>query len=103
MPCLIFYHNVLNGEKKSTPNHINIKRKTMEPCIPYSLESFDNFLLLQRVISKEKMEGRRLVSSIESLAFSVTSEDDIAITVKDVEGCQLDESVSQLVIFSFSI
>ena len=49
------------------------------------------------------MEGRRLVSSIESLTFSVTSEDDIAITVNCIEGCQLDESASQLVNFFSSI
>ena len=49
------------------------------------------------------MEGRRLVSSIESLTFSVTSEDDIAITVKCIEGYQLDESASQLVNFFSSI
>ena len=70
-----------------------------EPFLPYSLENLHNFLFLQMVISKEKMESRRLVSSIESLTFSVTSEDDIAINIKDIEGCQLDESVSQLVIF----
>ena len=81
-------------------NHIDTKRNTMkEPLVLYSLENLDNFLFLQRVISKEKMEGRRLVSSIESLTFSVTSEDDIVVTVKCVEGCQLDESASQLVNF----
>ena len=47
--------------------------------------------------SKEKTEGRKLVSSIESLTFLVTSEDDLAITVKDAEGWQLNESASQLV------
>ena len=90
--------------KKSTSNRIDTKRKTMkERLVLYSLENIDNFLFLQRVISKEKMEGRRLVSSIESLTFSVTSEDDIAITVKCIEGCQLDESASQLVNFFSSI
>ena len=90
--------------KKSTPNLINIKRKTVEePFVPFLLGNLDNFLFSQRVISKEKMEGRRLVSSIESLTFFVTSEDDIAINIKEIEGCQLDESASQLVTFLFSI
>ena len=43
------------------------------------------------------MEGRTLVSSIETLTLSVTSEDDLAVTVKDAEGWQLNESASQLV------
>ena len=43
------------------------------------------------------MQGRTLVSSIESLTFSVTSEDDLVITVKDAEDWQLNESASQLV------
>ena len=43
------------------------------------------------------MEGRRLVSSIESLTFSVTCEDDFVITVKDAEGWLLNKSASQLV------
>ncbi|XP_067041702.1 uncharacterized protein [Acropora muricata] len=50
----------------------------------------------ERVISKETMEGRRLVSSIESLTFSVTCEDDFVITVKDAEGWLLNKSASQL-------
>lgn len=62
-----------------------------------SLENLENFLFLQRLISQEIREGRRLVSSIESLTFSVTSEDDLAITVKDVEGWKLNKSASQLV------
>ena len=74
-----------------------------EPFVPLLLGNLDIFLFLQRVISKEKMAGRRLVSSIESLTFFVTNEDGIAINIKDVEGCQLDESASQLVTFLFSI
>ncbi|XP_015776956.1 PREDICTED: uncharacterized protein LOC107354967 isoform X4 [Acropora digitifera] len=66
-------------------------------CLSVKVYFFDDCdWSYKRVISKEKMEGRRLVSSIESLTFSVTSEDDIAITVKCVQGCQLDESASQL-------
>ncbi|XP_067041664.1 uncharacterized protein [Acropora muricata] len=66
-------------------------------CLSVKVYFFDDCdWSYKSVISKEKMEGRRLVSSIESLTFSVTSEDDIAITVKCTEGCQLDESASQL-------
>ena len=49
------------------------------------------------------MEGRRLVSSIESLTFSVTCEDDFVIAVKDAEGWKLNESASKLVNFFSSI
>lgn len=45
------------------------------------------------------MVGGKLVSSIESLNFSVTSEEDVVITVKDVAGWQLDQA-SQMVIHS---
>ena len=62
-----------------------------------SLENLDNFPFSQRLILKENMEGRTLVSSIETLTLSVTSEDDLAVTVKDAEGWQLNESESQMV------
>ena len=42
------------------------------------------------------------MSSIESLIFSVTSEDDLVITVRDAEGWQLNKSASQLVNVFFS-
>ena len=49
------------------------------------------------------MEGRRRVSSIESLTFSVTCEDDFVITVKDADGWLLNKSASQLVnVFFFA-
>ena len=73
-----------------------LKERLERTFPPVSLERL-NFLFSQRVIAKETNEGRKLVSSIESLTFSVTSEDDLAITVKDAEGWQLNESVSQLV------
>ena len=37
---------------------------------------------------KEQEEGGKLISSIESLDFSVTSEKDVEITIKDIEGWQ---------------
>ena len=44
------------------------------------------------------------MSSIESLTFSVTSEDDVVVTVKDAEDWQLNKSASQLVnVFFFVI
>ena len=49
------------------------------------------------------MECRRLVSSIESLTFSVTCEDDFVITVKDAEGWLSNKSASQLVNVFFSV
>ncbi|KAK2553307.1 hypothetical protein P5673_025271 [Acropora cervicornis] len=52
----------------------------------------------ETLISREKKEGRRLVSSIESLTFSVTNEDDLVITVRDAEGWQLNKSASQLMV-----
>ena len=66
-----------------------------------SLENLENFLFSQTLISREKKEGRRLVSSIESLTFSVTSGDDVVVTVKDAEDWQLNKSASQLVNFFF--
>lgn len=42
-------------------------------------------------MKKEKREGGKLISSIESLDFIVTSEKDVDITVKDTEGWQLYE------------
>ena len=69
-----------------------------------SLENLENFPFSQMLISREKAEGRRLVSSIESLTFSVTSEDDLVITVKDAEDWQLNKSASQLVnVFFFPL
>ena len=44
------------------------------------------------------------MSSIESLTFSVTSEEDLVITVRDAEGWQLNKSASQLVnVFFFPV
>ena len=43
-------------------------------------------------MKKEQKEGGKLISSIDSLEFSVTSEEDVEITVKDVEGWQLDQA-----------
>lgn len=42
-------------------------------------------------MKKEKREGGKLISSIESLDFIVTSEKDVDITVKDTEGWQLHQ------------
>jgi len=41
---------------------------------------------------KEQEDGGKLISSIESLDFSVTSQKDVEVTIKDVEGWQLDET-----------
>ena len=41
---------------------------------------------------KEKEDGGKLISSIESLDFSVASERDVEITVADTEGWQLDQN-----------
>ena len=43
-------------------------------------------------MKKEEEEGGKLISSIESLDFSVASERDVEITVKDTEGWQLDQT-----------
>ena len=40
-------------------------------------------------MNKEKREGGKLISSIETLDFIVTSEKDVDITVNDTEGWQL--------------
>lgn len=41
-----------------------------------------NFFLIQRIMAREQKEGGKMVSSIESLNFSVTLENDVEITVK---------------------
>ena len=41
---------------------------------------------------KEKEEGGKLISSIESLDFSVVSKKDVEITVMDTEGWQLHQA-----------
>lgn len=41
---------------------------------------------------KEQKEGGKLISSIDSLDFSVAREEDVEITIKDVEGWTLDEA-----------
>lgn len=43
---------------------------------------------LERIMAREQKEGRKMVSSIESLNFSVTLENDVEITVKDVADWQ---------------
>ena len=43
-------------------------------------------------MAKEQKEGGKLISSIESLNFSVTSEEAVVITMKDVAGWQLDQA-----------
>lgn len=43
-------------------------------------------------MAKEQKEGGKLISSIESLNFSVTSEESVVITIKDVAGWQLDQA-----------
>ena len=43
-------------------------------------------------MKKEKEEGGKLISSIESLDFSVANEKDVEIAVKDIEGWQLDQT-----------
>ncbi len=40
----------------------------------------------------EQKNGGKLMSSIESLDFSVTSKEDVEIAIKDVAGWQLDEA-----------
>ena len=49
-------------------------------------------MFLQRLMSKEQREGGKLVSSIESLTFSVANEEDVVITINDVAGWQLDQT-----------
>ena len=41
---------------------------------------------------KEEENGGKLISSIESLDFSVGSERDVEITAADTEGWQLDQT-----------
>ena len=43
-------------------------------------------------MKKEKDEGGKLISSIESLDFSFVREKDVEIAVKDTEGWQLDQA-----------
>ena len=50
-----------------------------------------NYLLKQRIMSREQKEGGKMVSSIESLNFSVTLENDVEITVKDVADWELNQ------------
>ena len=48
-------------------------------------------------MGKEQKEGGKLISSIESLNFSVTSEEGVVITIKDVAGWQLDQASSMVI------
>lgn len=48
-------------------------------------------------MKKEKREGGKLISSIESLDFIVTSEKDVEITEKDTEGWQLHQPLLMVV------
>lgn len=41
---------------------------------------------------KEQKEGGKMVSSIESLNFSVSSEEDVAFTVQEDAGWQLEKA-----------
>lgn len=49
-------------------------------------------VFLQRLMSKEQRKEGKLVSSIESLTFSSTNEEDVVITIKDVAGWQLNQT-----------
>ena len=50
------------------------------------------YSLQQRLMRKEQKEGGKLISSVDSLDFSVALEEDVEITIKDVEGWTLDEA-----------
>lgn len=54
--------------------------------------SFGIFFQQQRLMKKEQEKGGKLVSSIESLDFSVTCEEDVKIVVKDIDGWKLGSS-----------
>ena len=51
---------------------------------------------------KEQEDGGKLISSIESLDFSVTSQKDVEVTIKDIEGWQLDETSPMVLDIIFS-
>ena len=51
---------------------------------------------------KEQEDGGKLISSIESLDFSVTSQKDVEVTIKDIEGWQLDETSPMVLDINFS-
>lgn len=46
----------------------------------------------QNLMRKERMEGGKLMSSVESLDFSVTCEEDVEIVVKDIDGWKIESS-----------
>ena len=47
---------------------------------------------LQKLMKKEQEKGGMLISSIESLDFSVTCEEDVKIVVKDIDGGKIGSS-----------
>ena len=51
---------------------------------------------------KEQEDGGKLISSIESLDFSVTRQKDVDVTIKDIEGWQLDETSPMVLDIIFS-
>ena len=53
---------------------------------------FVYFLPLQRMMRMEQKIGGRLMSSIESVSFSVTSKQGLNISVKDLAGWQLNKA-----------
>lgn len=46
----------------------------------------------------EHKKGGKMISSIESLDFSVTSKEDVEITIKDVAGWHLDKAAPMVLL-----
>jgi len=53
---------------------------------------FKDFLFQQKLMLIEQKKEGKMMSSIESIDFSVTSKEDVEITIKDVAGWHLDKA-----------
>lgn len=58
-------------------------------CLNCCFEVLDLCLFYQGVTKKEKEDGGKLISSIDSLDFSVASKKDVEVSVKDTKGWEL--------------
>lgn len=59
--------------------------------IACKLYLFKAFLFQQKLMLIEQKKEGKMMSSIESIDFSVTSKEDVEITIKDVAGWHLDK------------
>lgn len=60
--------------------------------IACKLYLFKDFLFRQKLMLIEQKKEGKMMTLIESIDFSVTSKEDVEITIKDVAGWHLDKA-----------